>query len=255
MPFDDVYLVSDKLATIPDEQLTLLEGRLGVPLPYGYRDFMRTLGIGTYCDFIRVYEPERIWRGYRDARKIWSEHFFWDAGRDVLTKEQVLSSFLFADSIDSDQLILCPGITDRLFVLPRHDSTIYRAPCGFTEPCEWRSRAGLVNEPPPFKVFEPWRDRAYVELFTATRTLEMREVAYRVLSRWRNALAREVEEDDMVLIFIKEIGGRAQVVQVSDGRIRIRVDYDTDSVGEVAALAASLKELGFYETGRSQRKK
>src|SRR3712207_5264122 len=159
--FEEVYRVSDKLVTIPDEQLTLLEGRLGVPLPHGYREFMRTLGIGEYCGLIRVYEPERIWREYRDARQQWSEHYFWDAGRGVLTKEQVLSSFLFADSIDGDQIILCPGITHRLFVLSRHYEEIYWMPKGFMEPCEWHGRSGVVHNSPAFRVFEPYRSEEH----------------------------------------------------------------------------------------------
>jgi hypothetical protein len=52
MLFDDVYLVSKKLVTIPEQEITLLEQQLGVVLPPDYHAYMTRLGRGAYCDTI-----------------------------------------------------------------------------------------------------------------------------------------------------------------------------------------------------------
>jgi len=281
MNFADLYLVSDKLRHIEQGLVDKLEGRLGFPLPAGYADFVTTLGIGTYCGLLRVYEPQRIldelekecnrrdesyrgsaaplvWTGHEFES--WDEQYFWEAGLEVLSKEQILSSILFADTIDGDNIIFNPDIPDRLFVLPRDDDSIYWVPESFKNPLLWRSQKGIVRRPPEFRYFESWRDRACVELFTALKTFELSDLAQRFTDRWSDSeihtsdlqhLAEEEDADQLMFVFIKAIGGRVQLDKgADDGRVSIRIDYDADGAGQVDQFVQTLQGLGFYETFR-----
>jgi hypothetical protein len=260
MLFSDLYLVTDKLQTIPQSEVDQLPERLGFSLAPGYAEFMTTLGIGTYWDLLRVYEPQRILHELEQARKGWDEYYFWEEGKDTLSKEQVLRSVLFADSIDGDNIIFNPEFPDTLFVLPRHDDVIYWVPESFKNPLLWHSQAVVVHEPPDFARFESWRARAGIQLFTAAKTFELPELYQRFVNRWLNSeihtidLRHEAEKEDgdeLMFLFIKEIGGRVQLDKVADdGRVSIHIDYDTDSADQVAPFVETLRSLGFYETFR-----
>jgi hypothetical protein len=47
-----------------------------------------------------------------------SEYWFWDLGRDVLTKQEALQSVKIGDTLDGDELIVHPSNPERVFVLP-----------------------------------------------------------------------------------------------------------------------------------------
>jgi hypothetical protein len=265
MGFDDVYLVSDKLEIVPGSEIDALVEQLGMPLPQGYREYMTTLGVGDYCDFIRVYPPERILKEHEETRRRRDQHYFWEKGHDVLSKEQVLECVIFADSIGSDEIIAHPRVPDRLYVLPRHDDDIYWVPGSFFDPMTWHSSKGIAEETPAFKTFASWRDIAFVELFTEKDTFTLPGIAEYFTSRLGSSDLHRIEDyerddqgfgTDVILLFAKPVGGRIQLTQDADEddlRVGIRIDYDTDHASKVGELAEGLKAMGFYETGRSPK--
>ena len=131
---DHVYLVDDDLRLIDDAAIVTLERKLDLVLPKGYHHFMTTLGIGTYCDQIFVFPPDAIEKHTAVFRKNLCEHFFWDPGLDVLPRTQIEQSLHIAISLDGDQLIYHPASEHGVYVLPRHDDTIYWLPHDFAEP-------------------------------------------------------------------------------------------------------------------------
>jgi hypothetical protein len=255
MPFADVYLVTNKLQTISQEQLALLQKTLGFPLPVGYAEFMATLGIGDYCGLLRVYEPDAIPEENRQTQALWQEYFSWEDGRDVLPREEVARCVVFANTIDGDNLLFHPRIPDRLFVLPRHDDTIYWVPECFLNPLEWYDQSGLVTPAPAFKTFESYCDRQTLEFFTSVRTLDLADIKILCSEWWPSSEVnvREAGDDEarVAHVFVKDIGGVIELTQDSDDRrIGIRIDYDSDSADKVTKLANHLETLGFYEVGR-----
>lgn len=266
MQFDNVYLVTDKLATIEADDIDGLSKTLPMPLPKGYAEFMTRLGVGTYCDLLRVYEPERILKEYEDVRKRWDEYFFWDNGQDVLGKQEVLKCIIFADTIDGDEIIAHADHTDRLFVLPRHDDAIYWIPESFDAPLEWQSHAGVVQHEPEFRYFESWLDREYREFFTAKELFSITDLAPYFSDFWMQ-FGRQVirkpdekndtaEEEKVALLFVSGIGARIQLVQAlpDNKRMSVRIDFDADSASEVSSFAAFLTDMGFNETSSSAAK-
>jgi len=258
--FANLYLVTDKLQTISPHEIDALERTLGLSLPEGYYEYMTTLGVGTYCDLLRVYEPRRVLEESEKMRNLWRDYCFWEAGREILSKEQILEAIIFADTEVGDNVVLSTDMPDRLFVLPRDDDTVYWVPENFRNPLLWRSQDGIVHRPPEFQYFESWRDRACVELFTALKSFELAELAERFIDQWSNSeihtidlrhRAEEEDADQLMFLFIKDIGGRVQLDKgVGDGRVGIRIDYDLDSANQVGLFLQTLVELGFYETSR-----
>ncbi len=255
MDFDRIYFVSNKLLLAEADDLLQLEQGLGVPLPLGYADFMQKLGVGTYCDFLRVFSPDQILERYQDARERWRTSYFWDAGRDVLSKEQVLESIIFADTTDGDEIIFHPQMPDKLFVLPRHDDQIYWVHEVFMEPLNWDSVHGKMYESPSFRHFESWVDRAAVSYFTQATDIDLDELMEGIAAHWTDMLIDEMDEEDQVrLLFVPSIDGRLQLVQAAedDPRVGVRLDYDVDFEEIVGDFGAWLGEQGFAETWHSE---
>ena len=97
MAFDDVYLVSEKLDLPPTAELDALQGWLAAPLPRGYREYMTTLGNGTYCDEVYVLTPAEV-REARDERRAYIREYyeaFWGESTDDLTLEEAVGGGVF----------------------------------------------------------------------------------------------------------------------------------------------------------------
>lgn len=257
MTFRDVYLVSDKLDPTPPGEIAAFEGwlreRFDLPLPPGYREYMTTLGAGTYCDLVRVFRPALVMTDFTPIGKLWGKHFFWEAGRGVLSEGQVERSFPVARTVDGDDIVCCPDHSGELFVLPRHDHHIYRLPAGLRDPLAWDGVPDNARrEPPPFLYFQSGRDRAHVEFFTSIATLDVDALRRQFRGRWRHAEVREIDGDHYAILFPKAIGGRVQITRewAGEGRVGIRIDYDSDRQPEIDAVERTLVAQGMYVTGR-----
>src|SRR4051812_15645427 len=106
MPFEDVYLVNDRLKLVPPGELDAFERRIGFPLPLGYREYLTTLGIGTFCEKLEVQRPSQIepeldyWQ--KEFVPIAVEEGFWEDGC-LLTAEEMAKSVFFATNSEGDK--------------------------------------------------------------------------------------------------------------------------------------------------------
>lgn len=251
---DEVYIVAESKENVSMEQVEALGRELGMELPRGYAEFITRLGVGIYCDLLRVYGPERILRTYEESRKRWDEHFFWERGSDVLTKEEVLACVVFGDSIDGDEIIAHPLKREAMYVLPRHDNVIYRVPRGFEAPMEWHGPKGVVLEEPGFRFFEGMGSRKHVEFIAGGNMFAVEDLAPYFSDFWsqfgRRVIRRELGEEDegVEILFVEGIGGRLQLVESGDeGKVRVRLDYDEESEADVAPFREFLSDMGFVQ--------
>jgi hypothetical protein len=253
MALAETYLVTDKLIRIQEEEIALLEKHFGLPVPMGYREYMASLGTGLYCDLVRIYRPLRILTEYQEAQKRWRANYLWNAGARVLSREQVFRSVLFGDTVDGDQIIVAPHEPLKLFVLSRHDDTIWEMDAAFTDPMFWRG-SSFAPQWSPFRYFESSVDRAWVELFTQVRKFKTDDIANQFIHYWQHSELCQLKEEGCRLIFLKTIGGRIQITQSSwDGRIRILIRFDKNARSEVESFLPGLRALGFAVTGMSIR--
>ena len=162
--FDNVTVVGGPLILSPPAEVDAAEAQLGIRFPAGYREYVTRLGEGVLGGFyIRIYPPRRILTGSNNLtewRQRIDEYWFWDDGRDVLTKAQALQSVIIGDTLDGDELIVHPSNPERVYVLPRHSEDIHIAGDGLPAAIEWLCGSGTLTEAFPERNFEPFDSRS-----------------------------------------------------------------------------------------------
>jgi hypothetical protein len=147
----------------PDE-VDAAEAQLGIAFPAGYREFVTRLGEGLLGRFVRIYPPRRILEGsnnVHDWRQRIDRYWFWDAGHDVLSRDQVLRSMIVGDTINGDELIVCPDIPGRLHLLPRDSDEIWAIGNDLPGAITWLLESGKIVEPSTDRTFEPFDSRSF----------------------------------------------------------------------------------------------
>lgn len=210
MPFDDVYLVTDRLRLVAPIELEEFEKRIGFPLPFGYREYLTTLGIGRFCLKMEVQTPSQIesemeyWR--REFVPIAVEEGFWKDGA-LLTSVEMAESVVFATTSEGDRLVSCPGKGGAVFELPRHESKMCLLPQGFLKPfdCAFGARERFR-----FPFFEAENGRSCMTQLLLKADAKYRDVWDLVEDRWGSTF-RVVEGDTrssgQTTAFIKSIEG------------------------------------------------
>ncbi|HUE70494.1 MAG TPA: SMI1/KNR4 family protein [Pirellulaceae bacterium] len=161
--FENFAVIGDQLVLSTPAEVDTAEAELGIRFPDGYREFVTRFGEGVLggC-YIRIYPPRRILSGdnnFAEWRQRIDEYWFWDAGREVLTKEQALNSVIIGDTLDGDELIVHPSNPQRVYVLPRHSEEIYIAGDGLPAAIEWLCNSDTLTDPFDERNFEPFNSR------------------------------------------------------------------------------------------------
>ena len=161
--FDNVTVGGGSLVLSPPAEVDAAEARLGIRFPTGYREYVTRFGEGVLGGaYVRIYPPRRILsgpNGLAEWRQRIDEYWFWDAGRDVLTREQALESVIIGDTAEGDELIVHPDHPERVYVLPRDSEDIYVAGDGLPAAIEWLCGSGTLTEAFPERTFEPFDGR------------------------------------------------------------------------------------------------
>jgi len=147
--FEQMNIVGQPLILSQPSEVRDAESRLGIRFPSGYREFVTRFGEGTLGgSYIRIYPPHRILFGINNVtewRERINEFWFWDVGRAVLTKEQVLQSVIIGDTLNGDELIIHPSNSERVYVLPRDKEDIFVAGDGLPAAIEWLCASGILT--------------------------------------------------------------------------------------------------------------
>jgi predicted DNA-binding WGR domain protein len=155
-----VEIIGGPLIVATDKEVDALEMKLGVSLPQGYREYMKTLGEGVLGGtFVRVYGPGTIAKGLNSWRKRIKQYWFWDLSSAVLTKKRAVESVIIADSLQGDELLFHPEEPDRLLVLPRYKEIIFVAGSTMLEAVEWMCGSGKLTRRFHEREFKPFEAR------------------------------------------------------------------------------------------------
>ncbi len=259
MPFEDVYLVSEKLHLISDSEIDDLERWLNAPLPHGYRDYMTTLGVGNYSWMVNVWTPTEIRESQeysqRSVRECY-QHFYEQESQ--LTFEEAVTGIGIATTFNADSIYYLPS-QQRLFVLPSGGRIAYWMECGLINPLDWRMPGGEKVEigPPSFNYFEPHgEERRCIEL-GASRSPGLQVLMEELQSRWSSQEMRTSYcDEDSALLFARAIQGVVNMVETSNGEgMWVRIDYDKDCALEIEAVVVKLLGKGFHVFNRHREVK
>src|SRR5262245_48527290 len=161
--FDDITVVGGPLVLSTAAEVDAAEAQLGLRFPTGYREYVTRFGEGVLGGYyVRIYPPRRILGGNNNLaewRERVNQYWFWDAGREVLTRKKALESVIIGDTLDGDELIVHPRRPERVYVLPRNSEEIFIAGDGLSAAIEWLCGSGTLTEPFPERQFEPFDSR------------------------------------------------------------------------------------------------
>lgn len=143
----DLFLASE-------EETLACEKTLNIAFDEDYKEYVLVYGSGILGGtYVRIFLPETIILTLQEWRNRITEYWFWDEGKEVLTKDQVLKSVRIGDTFDGDEIILYEG---EYFVLPRYSEMIYKAGNTLEETITWLCSSGILTEAFPEREFEPF---------------------------------------------------------------------------------------------------
>lgn len=160
MNFDNYKIIpnyktnSTDLFLAENEEILACEKTLNIVFDEDYKEYVLNYGSGLLGGtYVRIYLPETIILSNADWKNRINEYWFWDDGKDVLTKDQVLNSIRIGDTFDGDEIILYKG---EYFILPRHSEVIYKAGKTLEETITWLCSSGILTETFVEREFEPF---------------------------------------------------------------------------------------------------
>lgn len=257
--FDDLYLITPKLAPAHPDEVDALAGWLGTELPACYARYATTLGAGTYCGRLMVWMPAQIREQCDDERAFVREYFddFW--GEDsAISMAEAAEGVPFASTVDGDKVFYSLP-RRKLFVLPRHGERVLWMPQGLVDPLNW----GQPNTHEGPRYFDSHIDRAIVEHFSSTAITDTNpdtgsDTLPATIENVATCIARHFPPAHRInaawgaRLFLPDIQGTAQLTQApGDTRVGVRLEFDQAAASRMLALWPELAALGLRETWRS----
>ena len=137
-----------------NEEILACENTLNIVLDEDYKEYVSTYGSGILGGtYVRIYLPETIILTLAEWKKRINEYWFWDQGKDILTKEAVLDAVRIGDTYDADEIIF---YKNEYFILPGNSEMIYKVGSALGETITWLCSSGVLTEAFSEREFEPF---------------------------------------------------------------------------------------------------
>lgn len=142
------------LFTADEEDILACEKILNLTFDEDYKEYVLQYGSGIMGGtYVRMFLPETIMLTLDEWRKRITEYWFWDEGKEVLTKDEVLKSIRIGDTFDGDEIIF---LNNQYYILARYSEMIYKAGNTLEETITWLCSSGILTEAFSEREFEPF---------------------------------------------------------------------------------------------------
>ena len=163
MDFSNVPIVNPYQDSESDPELTLaanhtvdsLEKAFGIRFPDGYREYVTTLGKGTFYfnkAAIRIRMPNEILTQNDEHQAFLTEYWFWDLNEDLFPKKKGIESILVCDNVVGDIIVIHPSKSNELVALPHEDDYLHKTGNDLYEAFKW---LGGLGDETRFEAFVP----------------------------------------------------------------------------------------------------
>lgn len=143
-----------------EEEILACEKTLNISFDEDYKEYVLAYGSGILGGtYVRVYLPETIILTLEEWKNRITEYWFWDEGKEVLTKDEVLNSIRIGDTFDGDEIIF---LNNQYYILPRYSEMIYKAGNSLEETISWLCSAGILTEAFSEREFEPFNPKELI---------------------------------------------------------------------------------------------
>ncbi|AXB56176.1 SMI1/KNR4 family protein [Flavobacterium fluviale] len=144
-----------------EEEILACEKTLNVTFDEDYKDYVQKYGSGILGGtYVRVYLPETIVLTLEEWKNRIKEYWFWDEGKEILTKDEVFKSIRIGDTFDGDEIIL---LNSQYYILPRNSEMIYKAGNTLEEAITWLCSSGILTEAFTEREFEPFDPEEFMK--------------------------------------------------------------------------------------------
>lgn len=160
MDFDNYKIISNyntnktDLFLAENEEILACEKTLNIVFDEDYKEYVSTYGSGILGGtYVRIYLPETIILALEEWKKRINEYWFWDQGKNILTKEAVLDAVRIGDTYDADEINF---YKNEYFILPGNSEMIYKVGTTLGETIAWLCSSGVLTEAFSEREFEPF---------------------------------------------------------------------------------------------------
>lgn len=149
----NVHTSSTELILPTIEDINNCEQVLNVTFEEDYKAYILKYGTGILGGtYIRIYSPTRIIQNQTEWLERVTQYYFWEEGKDILTKDKVLEAICIGDTLDGDEIIF---FQNQYYILPRYEEEIYAVGNNLYTAIEWLCTAGILTEAFTEREFEP----------------------------------------------------------------------------------------------------
>jgi len=244
---DNIYVVSDKLAPVSQEQLDRAQTTLDTEFPPGFGEFMLKFGMGEYSGYLRPYGPDLIVSELSANR----ENFvtdYWTEGKLRLTDAERAALIPFADTIDGDMFAFLPKKPKQIYVLPRQSQQLFKTGPTFIHLLNWVTESGEIVEPIDLKSFQPWNENSSLRMISPEHAHDVDEMEALFKTIGSADYRVRGKKPDSIDFFILKYGAHLSYLLMDDYQQFI-VGFDSDSAAEfLPLLTSALADKGFQIT-------
>lgn len=203
---DDVFLVSDRLTLVSEEELAAFAVRCGGVLPPGYSEYLTRFGRGDFCNELAVLAPEVIQGS--DFHQKYFQYFehLWPEHDNVLRREQAARSVQCGHTYDGWEILFCSDDPTAVYGLRGGLGAIVRIEGGFFDPLA----CCFFDERPRCLYFKPEGGRVW-RTFSIDAPLALNDFATLFENRWNRSQvlrAVQLEGEGVIRLLVSAIGGR-----------------------------------------------
>jgi hypothetical protein len=240
MAFEELYLVSTRVAPVDDAAIDALLADYGIDPPGGYREFLTRFGLGEICGFLMLLAPDEVrrWRREEGAELMSDEWLF------NTVAEQWGACGVTFEQYRGGMALWSTNQRPSFYALPGHGPRVFQVDVGEVV-CHER---GMIDMIPAaahlmgdmsFPYFEPRRPGHVREMYDPNPGVETEPFVAAVLERWGDGVRRlRSDQDDYCLnLFARPIQTRFACwrEEASDPRrlTHLGVSYDVEEEDEL----------------------
>lgn len=143
-----------ELFTASLDDIKMCEEKLNINFEEDYKDYVLKYGRGILGGtYIRIYLPQKIENEISEWKERIDKYWFWDEGKEILTKQNALNFVIIGDTFDGDEIIYHDNF---YFILPRYQEMIYKTGKTLEETIDWLCTSGTLTEAFNEREFEPF---------------------------------------------------------------------------------------------------
>jgi hypothetical protein len=239
MAFEELYLVSTRVAPVDGAAVDDLLAECGLDPPGGYREFMTRFGLGEVCSFLRVRSPDEVREWRREAGPRLLDETLWEVEAEHwqpwgVTFEQFHGGIALWSTNQRPSFYALPGHGPRVFHVEPGEVACYER--GMADVVPGVTRLMFDMSFPYFEPRHPARER---DMFEPAPGLELEPFVSAVEERWGQGVRRlrSGQDDYITNVFVRPVQARFSCWREEEkhpGRLTtIGVTYDVEHEGEL----------------------